>query len=475
LRLTDLFSCLSLGVNTLWRSALLAAARSLRQNILYGRIWGNPPSDPEQEQEQARVQDESPFGTTLYASSSSSLDLPLTGGDADASCPRHTTQRLRNGRVRGMVDKWERESAGSRSSTRRTNSSCSRSDSESDNGSELGEGEMAAEDVDVPKALISVFPDDGMVAVPGADDEPSIEDLLASELAPAAPRRGARAWEELDTGTTMRRIEPHDTVVQRHDISGSAGADVGSAPNFGTLSKHGGGTNNSSSRRVRGTNKEDPRLARRTAADIFAVLPDTMSTPALVEAEVQADIQAETKEEAEATVPEAEAEAELKASELALEGEMRYTRAMLEEFKRRLVEVESRVSAMEAEEKQRAHVSPQQQKQPSQEISAAAKDTHDNAVEALLPKKTGAISESDPSIAVEVPANATTDTDESKVRRDHDTSGVCADGHVTRHVVDLEPTTLSDLPSYVFLVGLGVCAVVFKVVLKRVGCRSLKP
>jgi hypothetical protein len=178
-----LFSYSSLGVNTLWRRALLAAARSLRQNVLYGRIWGNLPSDPVHEQEQARVQDELPFGTTLYASSSSSLDLPLTGGDTNASWSRHTTQRLRNGRVRGMVDKWERESAGGRGSTRRSNSSCSRSDSESDNGSELGEGEIAAEeDVDVPKALISVFPDDGMGAVPAADDEPSLEDLLASLL-----------------------------------------------------------------------------------------------------------------------------------------------------------------------------------------------------------------------------------------------------------------------------------------------------
>ena len=483
--MTYLFSCLSLGVNTLWRSALLAAARSLRQNILYGRIWGNPPSDHEQEQEQARVQDESPFGTTLYASSSSSLDLPLTGGDADTGCSRRTTQRLRNGRVRGMVDKWERESTGSRSSSRRSNSSYSRSDSESDNGSELGEGEMAAEeDVDVPKALISVFPDGGMDTVPVADDEPSIEDLLASELASAAPTCaswGARAWEDLDSGTTMRRMEPHDTVVQRHDIRGSAGADAGSAPNFGTLSKHGFGSNNNSSRRVRGTNKEDPRLARRTAANIFPVLPDTVSTPALVEAEVQADIRAETREEAEARAAEAEAEveADLKACELALEDEMRYTRAMLEEFRCRLVEVESRVFVMEAEEKQRAHVSLQQQKQPSQEISDAAKDTHDNSAEALPPKMAGAISESDPSIAVkvpvEVPVDATADADESQVRRDHDSGGACANGHLARPVVDFEPTTVSDLPSYVLLVGLGVCAVVFKVVLNRVGYRSLKP
>lgn len=473
MRLTNSFSCSSLGVNTLWRSALLAAARNLRQNILYGRIWGNSPSDREQERERAQVQDDTPFGTPLYASSSSSLDLPLN--DEDTGYSRHPTQRLRNGHVRGMVDKWERESAGSRSSTRRSNSSCSRSDSESDNGSELGEGEVAPKkDVDLPKALESVFPDDGMGTVPTADDEPSIEDLLASESAPAASKRGswgARAWEELDSGTTMRRMEPHDTVVQRHDISGSTGADVGSVPKFGTLSKHDGGANNCSSRRIRGTNKEDPRLMRRTAADIFAAHPDAVSTLALVEAEVQANIQAETEEEAVVTVAEAEGETELKASELALESEIRDTHVMLEEFRRRLVDVESRVSAMEAEEKQRAHISPQQQKQLVGAIFAAAKDTHDKAVEALLPGKTGVISENDPSIAVEVSADA----DESKTRvHDHEAS-VCADGHVTRHVVDLEPTTLSDLPSYVLLVGLGVCAVVFRVVLKRVGCRSLKP
>lgn len=482
LRLTYLFSCSSLGVNTLWRSALLAAARSLRQNILYGRIWGNPPSDPEEEQE-ARVHDGSPFGTTPYPPSSSSLDLPPTGRDADAGCSRHPTQRVRNGRVRGMVDKWERESAGSRSSGRRSNSSCSRSDSESDNGSELGECEMVAEeDVDVPEALISVFPDDGLGAMPAADEEPSIEDLLASELAPAPPKTGswgARAWEDLDSGTTVRRIEPHDTVVQRHDISGSAGDDVGSAPNptFGTLSKHDDGASSSSSRRVRGTNKEDPRLARRTAAGIFAVLPDTVSTPVHVEAEVQADVRAETMEEAEATVTGAGAEADLKASELALEDEMRCTRAMLEEFRRRLVEVESRISAMEAEEKQRAHVSQQQQEQASREISAAAKDTHDDAIEVLLSRKADATSEGNSSIAVEVSVDATTatDADESKVSPDSDYAGDRANGHVTRRVFDLEPTTMSDLPSYVFLVGLGVCAVVFKVVLKRVWFRGLKP
>jgi hypothetical protein len=228
-----------------------------------------------------------------------------------------------------MVDKWERESAGGRSPTRESGSSCSRSGSESDNGSEFDEGEVAVEeDVDVPKALVSALPNNGPSSAPAADDEPSIEDLLAFESVSAAPKDdswGARAWEELEAGTTMRRIEPHDTVVPRRD-GNSSSADVGGAPIFGTLSKRGGASNSGSSQRVRGTNMEDLKLARRTAADIFAVLTDTASTPALMEAGVQADVHAETKLEAEAEPTVAVVEAELKAKELALEGEVRDAR-----------------------------------------------------------------------------------------------------------------------------------------------------
>ena len=456
----------------LWRCALLAAARSLRQNILRGRIWGNPPSDPEQEQEQERGQGDTPFSTTLYASSSSSLDLPLTGGDTEAGPERRRARLLganANGRVRGMVDKWERESVESQSPTRKSDRSYSRSGSESDDGSELGEGEVATEeDADVPSALVSVSPDNGAGSVLAADDEPSIEDLLASESALAASKDGswgARAWEEFDAGTTVRRLEPHDSVVPRHDDSGSGSADMGSAFIVETLWERGGGANGSS-RRVRRTTRENVQLARRTAADIFAVSTDTVSKPALVEAGVQAGVHAEDKfvEEAQATI--AVAEAELEAKELALEGEVRDARALLEEFRLRLEEVESRVSAMEAKshpaEEQRA-----QQPQPQAQGSfAAGKDTHDNAVEAL-PMKASAVLERDPLRAVEISTN------EEHVGPD--VGGGYADSRVVQHVVNLEPTKVSDLPSYVLLVGLGVCAVVLQVVLKRVGGRSLKP
>ncbi|KAI0005849.1 hypothetical protein BJV74DRAFT_800323, partial [Russula compacta] len=64
------------------------------------------------------------------------------------------------------------------------------------------------------------FPGNDKCPWPCADDEPSIEDLLAAESASPAPKDGswgARAWEELDVGVTVRRIETHDTVAPRRD------------------------------------------------------------------------------------------------------------------------------------------------------------------------------------------------------------------------------------------------------------------
>jgi hypothetical protein len=138
-------------------------------------------------------------------------------------------------------------------------------------------------------------------------------------------------------------------------------------------------------------------------------------------------------------------------------------------------------------EDQQAHVSPARQQQQSQVQgkTPAGKDAHDKEAVEAPSKKAGVVPERGPTTAA-----VKTSADERKVGRGQDHLGtqqldgdaggvVCADGggggHAVRHVVDLEPTTMSDLPSYVLLVGLGVCAVVLQVVLKRVGGRSLKP
>ena len=106
----------------------------------------------------------------------------------------------------------EHESVGSRSQARKSDTSYSGSGSEGDNGSELddGDGQVATEeDADA----VSVFPGNGASSWAAADDEPSIEDLRSAACVPKDGSWGACAWEELDAGTTIRRIEPHDIVT----------------------------------------------------------------------------------------------------------------------------------------------------------------------------------------------------------------------------------------------------------------------
>ena len=462
----------SLGINTLWRSALLVAARNLRQNVLRGRIWGNRASDQEQEQkqdqEQDPEQDDALFGTALYASSSSSLDLPLAGEDADTGSVCRPSGLVwastnENGRVRGMVDKWERESVRSRGSS--CNSSSGRRGSESDSGSEVGEREVAAPE-DVGSGGTS---NDSRVM--SAAEEPSIEDLLAAEPAPPGPKDGswgARAWEELDIGVTIRRIEAHDTVDTRRDGSGSSGAGTGSARSFLTRSKH-SGRDYGSSQRVRDAADEDVQTARRMVADIFAEPADMASTPALADAEVQADADVEA---------EPSSEADLEEQERAMENEVSATRSLLEEFRRRLEEVEARVGAMEVEwhAEEEPRMQAQIQQRQAQGASAVEKDMYDKAVEALPEEASAMLQLSATFVAplAEAVAEEGEETEQASEAEDG-TASTDAESRVPCHAVDLGPTTLSDLPSYVLLVGLGVCAVVLQVVLKRVAWRSLKP
>jgi hypothetical protein len=96
LRLTDSFSCFSLGVNILW-----GRTSSMGQNL------GNPPL---QEEEQERGQGDAPFGTTMYALSSISVDIQFTSGD-----DRTTTSAVeRSDTVCRMFVNGQRKSLGSR-------------------------------------------------------------------------------------------------------------------------------------------------------------------------------------------------------------------------------------------------------------------------------------------------------------------------------------------------------------------------
>jgi hypothetical protein len=441
-----------LGVNTLWRGALLAAARNLRQNMLRGRIWGTPMSEHEQEENDA------PFGSPLsYAFPSSSPDLTLVDANADADTGRMRRNTNTNGHVRGIVDKWERGSASSRSSSR--SSSHRRSDS-----SDADVGTVLTTNVAVVSLTPPLpFPSKGSAGV-DAIEEPSIEDLLATSPAPMDGSWGARAWEELDIGVTVRRVDAaHDTVVPRRDGSGSSsGIGAGSVRSIGSRRNGGSGSNNRS------------QNVRRTVVDIFAEPVDDEPFSALtedvgVQVQVDACLPAEIADgRAAEAKAKAEAEAELEARERTLEEEVRTTRALLEEFRCRLEEVEARVGAMEAERRAKEE---QQQwmalntHEAVLDAPCAVREFFDDPITPLLQSLPEVI------LVPPTPSEETSaSSDASCAREDAD-----SERSVFRRAVGLGPETVSDLPSYVFLVGLGVCTVVLQVVLKRVAGRSLKP
>jgi hypothetical protein len=384
----------------LWRGALLAAASSLRQSVIRERILGNLASDNEWEQEEEEEQPEQPeqdgvpLSTTRYASSSSSLDFSITqGGDTDADRCR-PSWRLRansnaNGRVRGIVDKWERGSARSRSSSPNSSWSRRRGGSGSEGGSELGVREVSVTD----------------------SSGGGISDVFRAVAA----------------GIKETHTEARDTVVPRHDGSGS------------------------SSWRVLDTDITQPTW--RSAA----LAPDT--TSASTEEQTD-DVHAETEASA----------ANLGEEARAMENQVDGTQfLLLDEFKRRLEEVEARVGAMEAE----WHVmGPEGRRERWKRTRVRQPHTESQHVDATLEPDHATSSDDSVSPPPPPPLSAVEVTPTKEQQEEEDT-------REENRLVDFGPTAvtmLSDLSSYVFLVGsLGMCAVVFNVVLKRVVRRNPKP
>lgn len=101
-------------MNRKWRQALLAALRNLRQNVLKGRIWGpdgSPTSTPSPESESPdQIFSNAGFNSSASSlSSSSSVSAEDDYVDAQgAALGRSKARRYRNGRVRGMVETFER-------------------------------------------------------------------------------------------------------------------------------------------------------------------------------------------------------------------------------------------------------------------------------------------------------------------------------------------------------------------------------
>ncbi|KAH7884890.1 hypothetical protein F5I97DRAFT_1929723 [Phlebopus sp. FC_14] len=257
LRLTDV-DLASTPLSDAQKARLLQNARSLRADVLRGRIWADAPnsSEPSNHSKDVftrsiRSVQSSPFHNDLYRTSISSVDLLLPRSspfDAEllpsptsslhhrseeASAQRYRDlagiRARRRGKVKGLVEAWEREREGRRGSVSGS-SECSMSEgsvagSDAESESEANQGaEQEQEQLPLPvestppaaddsvadsTVILSSPPPDNSVTVDDEEEELSIEELLAS----SASFQGARAWEaDFALGETVKRV-PVETAT----------------------------------------------------------------------------------------------------------------------------------------------------------------------------------------------------------------------------------------------------------------------
>lgn len=497
-----------------------------------------------------------------------------------------------DGRVKGMVDKWEVKSNGSvsgsenegenddlgggwvatrRKSTRR-NIGLEESGSGNESGISGGESEGEAEvDVkggtgnwdlgaivgngleEVNGGALDVFSskpeaDDSAVATMKLhinahafpadesvqyEEEPSIEELLATEsqsppnLASSARSWGARAWEAMDTGDTVKRVsaspekQPQPELKQEDewvparkvapiedewDFDGMVGSVRGSMKgSMGKKMKIGMGTGS-----VRLKDKGDrkglnglfdgpPPVESLEEAEESYIAPP----PPELETEVDTAIEPPSAMAVTRDEPAPELLAALDRIEATMQQQVQGAKEMLELFRARLEEVEKKVKDMEDQEDARerelalerarraelvkvheeeVQVLNAKLKDSTEKAEALEKELQD-ATEALKHQLARASSLNPQSATTgEAPISTTVDIDPepslsvpnldinptvtlAKLVPSFSRGG--AEGASTQSESQ-GPHELSDLPSYVVMAGLGVCAVVLQVVFRKV-------
>ena len=416
-----------MGVNKLWKEALLNSSRTLRRNVLKGKIWGSPvEGDP----------DDDHFANTSN-SSTSSLESLHNATDGDSPGPHYLRpyRRRRSGRVRGMVESFERSGSFSSDSS----------------FSELAERNTFIAQYDTnqhpiaqsPVEDTSHFPElsapSPVPLTPAAEspskspskrplpqipvhpslrelpaEEPTVEELLEAEDEELGSSWGARAWEEFDQkpGITVKKL------IQDAPRSDNTNPDM-------TIS---GLSTVVESRSRDGGSGRKPRDERRIVTAIFSPpTPSTSQALGLIQAPELIPSASKREEE--------------------LETQVKSTTLMLEEYRKRLEEVERRVSQM-AEVEVRLTQKIEKADQENKVLQEKVRETERKA--------------------------AQPQSDHSS--RPHAALGRRASVAVRKKVIEnMDPQSISALSQYVLLVGMGVCAVVFRVVLKKVVGKALKP
>lgn len=415
-----------MGVNKLWKDALLTSSRNLRRNVLKGKIWAaTSEGDP----------DDDLFADTS-SSSTSSLESLHSAADGDISGPHliKPYRRYRNGRVRGMVESFER--SGSFSSDSSFSELAERNAFIAQYAS--NQEVVSQSPVQAPSNPLELpAPSPLPLPAPAADspsrspskrplpqipvhpslrelpvEELTVEELLEAQGEKMSSSWGARAWEEFDgkPGITVKKlirdapclddVNPDTTISGRPAIVESQSKE--------------------------GSDGMRSRDEKRIVTAIFS--PSTTQVSDLVQ------------------VPESNPSKSKREEEL--EGRVESTTLVLEEYKRRLEEVERKVSHM-AEVEARLTQKIEKANQENGELRERVREAERKTVQPQLDRP-------------------------SKSHVTVDKRGSVA-ARRKKVIENMDPQSISALSQYVLLVGMGVCAVVFRVVLKKVIGKGVNP
>ena len=244
-------------------------------------------------------------------------------------------------------------------------------------------------------------------------EEPTVEELLEAEGEELGFSWGARAWEELDhkPSITVKKL------IQDAPRSDNINSDT-TTTGLSTINEP---------RSRGGSNGKKPRDERRIVTAIFSPAPSTSHVSGLIQAPELTPSKSEREEE--------------------LEDQVKTTTLILEEYKKRLEEVEKKVSHM-AEVEIRLTQKIEEANRENKELQEMVKEAE---------KATQLQSDHSSRSHAIVDQRASTVARRKKV------------------IEKLDPQSISALSQYVLLVGMGVCAIVFRVVLKKVIGKGLKP
>lgn len=426
-----------------WHDALLAASRNLRQNVLKGRIWGAGQDSPQSGAFTPALPSQS--FSPLYDSYSSASSAETTD-EEDLGLSKRRKVR---GRVRGLVDSFERS------------------------GSFSSASDMDDEDAPQPSRStvkkwldVKIVPEEAAVLSPTsptehsieldvplekpvveepAEEEPSVEALLAETETKSV---GARAWEDfdMDAGITVKRVaEPtaNDDAQRVVNLTADPNKKVHSMPRNTPVKR---------------------KQERRVVTAVFAPASDKSASPvnlSSVESAVVRD---------QAVLAAVENTPQDKDTLALLMAELKETRTVVEELQQRLHEVESKNSELEK------FVAVQEQElTKSRDVATAevqASTSHacphcgtSSDLDARL-SEPAALSASSlltfgssflPAVVKRaLPAALLPQprSDQENARR-------------RKRAPAAEPSSMSEVPQYVLLLGLGVCAVVLRLMLKK--------